>query len=73
MVLNLTLSALMTGGSMRSFVLHQVRDQILTDPELTFGANTSRDNISSNLCNEVNGQNLPDLNLARNDMNIEYC
>ena len=37
--------------------------------ELTFGANTSRDNVGGNLCYEVNDQNLPDLNLARIDVN----
>ena len=52
------------GGNMRQFALPLVRDQILTDPKLNFGANTFRDNIGSNLSNDCNDQNLPGLNLA---------
>ena len=57
------------GGNVRSSALHRVRNQILPDYELSFGGTSSRDDFRNNYLNEVNDQNLPDLNLARNDVN----
>ena len=57
------------GGNVKSFMLHQIRDQILPDYKLNFSGNSSRDNFSNNYLNEVNDKNLPDLNLALNDVN----
>ena len=53
------------GGTMKSSMLHQLRDQILPDSELNFSGNLSRDNFSNNYLNEVKDQNLPDFNLAK--------
>ena len=33
-------------GNVRLFALHQVRDQMIPNPELNFGSNTSRDNTN---------------------------
>ena len=58
------------GGNVRTFELHQVRDQILPESELNLSGNTFRDNIGENYHNEVNDQNLPDLNPVQNDVNV---
>ena len=47
---------------MRLFALHQVRDQILSNPGLISGGNTFGDNIGDNVYNKVNDQNLSGLN-----------
>ena len=57
------------GGNVRSSALHRVRNQILPDYELNFGGTSSRDDFRNNYLSEVNDQNLPDLNLAQNDVN----
>ena len=57
-------------GNVRSFALHQIRDQILPDSELNLGGNTFRDNIGDNYCNKVNNKNLFDLNPVPIDVNV---
>ena len=51
-------------------MLHQVRDQILPDPELNAGGNTFRDISTGNYRSQVNDQNLPDLYPMRNEVNV---
>ena len=69
MVLNLILIALIWGGNVRPFALHQVRDQILPGPGLISGSNTFRENIRDNVRSEVNNQNLHGYNPIQNNMN----
>ena len=59
-----------TGGNVQWLAFHQVRDQILLDPELFFGGNADRDNINGNYRNQVSDQILSDHNPIRSDMNI---
>ena len=56
------------GGNPRPNVLHQVRDQILPDPELISECNAFRDNIGRGSYSEVNNPNLPGFNLIQDSM-----